>query len=226
MNKGNFMFKKLIEKLQGLAKARSTFDPSHFGDPIAMQTEWTPAKGGGASFRTHKLAEIDTNRLEFKASIGARVFYFVFILMGTAVMIGFSAARLLSGEFAFGTDTIMPLLIGLVFEVSGGCMFYFGTAPIVFDKYKGSFWKGRKAPDEVSDRKEIKYFAELEDIHALQLISEFCRGNKSSYYSYELNLVLKNGSRINVVDHGNPAKLREDAHVLSAFLGKPVWDAI
>ncbi len=104
-------------------------------------------------------------------------------------------------------------------------MFYFGTSPIVFDKYKSSFWKGRKSPDEVSERKEIKYFTELANIHALQIISEYCSGNKSSYYSYELNLVLKNGSRINVVDHGNLTKLREDAQTLSAFLGKPVWDA-
>jgi hypothetical protein len=215
-----------MEKLQGLAAERKTFDPSSLGDPIAMQTEWTPAKGGGASFRTHNLVEIDTNRMEFKASIGARLFYLVFMLMGIVAIIIFLFAKSSSGEFSFSTDIILPMLIGLVFVIAGGCMFYFDTSPIVFDKYKGSFWKGRKAPDEVSDRKEIKYFTELENIHALQLVSEYCHGNKSSYYSYELNLILKNGSRINVVDHGNPAKLREDAQKLSVFLGKPVWDAI
>jgi hypothetical protein len=220
------MFKKLIEKLQGLAKARNTFDPSHFGDPIAMQTEWTPAKGGGASFRTHTLMEIDTNRLEFKASIGARLFYSVFMLMGMAALIVFPIASSSSGEFSLSANMIMPMLICLVFVVAGGIMFYFGTAPIVFDKYKGVFWKGRRAPDEMYEGKNLKHFAMLADIHALQLVSEYCHGDKSSYYSYELNLVLKNGSRINVVDHGNPAKLREDAQVLSIFLGKPVWDAI
>ncbi len=51
-------------------------------------------------------------------------------------------------------------------------------------------------------------------------------GNKSSYYSYELNLVLNDGSRINVVDHGNLKRLRSDTQTLSQFLGKPVWDAI
>ncbi len=50
-------------------------------------------------------------------------------------------------------------------------------------------------------------------------------GNKSSYYSYELNLVLDDGSRINVVDHGNLDRLRGDAQTLSRFLDKPVWDA-
>jgi hypothetical protein len=220
------MFKELMEKLQNLTKKRTPFDPSRFGDPVAMQTQWTPAKGGGASFRTHNLVEIDFNRVEFRASIGARLFYSVFILMGLMAIIVFPFANSSFEKFPFSIDTIMPMLIGLVFVVVGGCMFYFGTAPIVFDKYKGSFWKGRKAPNEVSDRKEIKYYTELENIHALQLISEYCHSSKSSYTSYELNLVLKNGNRFNVVDHGNPAKLREDAQILSAFLGKPIWDSI
>jgi hypothetical protein len=67
--------------------------------------------------------------------------------------------------------------------------------------------------------------APLSSIHALQLLSEFVSGSKNSYYSYELNLVLDNGSRINVVDHGNLERLRADASTLSQFLDKPVWDA-
>jgi hypothetical protein len=130
------------------------------------------------------------------------------------------------GGFSIGIGMIMPVLIGLVFVFAGGTLYYIGTAPIVFDKYKGYFWKGRKVPDEVSDKSELKYFAELQNIHALQLLSEYCSGSENSCTSYELNLVLKNGSRINVVDHGNPIKLREDAQKLSGFLGKPVWDAI
>jgi len=53
-------------------------------------------------------------------------------------------------------------------------------------------------------------FTALEDIHALQLISEYFRGGGSLYDCYELNLVLENGKRINVVSHGDEDKLRED----------------
>ena len=67
--------------------------------------------------------------------------------------------------------------------------------------------------------------APLSSIHALQLLSEFVSGSKSSYHSYELNLVLNDGSRINVVDHGNLDRLRSDANTLSRFLDKPIWDA-
>ena len=62
-------------------------------------------------------------------------------------------------------------------------------------------------------------------VRALQLLPELVRGDKSSYYSYELNLVLSDGTRRNVVDHGSLAKLREDAAQLSARLNLPIWDA-
>ena len=220
------MFENLVEKIKSAIKRPDPFDPSTLDDPIAMQTEWTPAKRGGASFCTHKLVEVNSNRLEFRAAAGAKAFYLLFLLIGLGVTAGFSFSKLSSGKFSFDVETIMPLLIGLVFTIVGGCIFYFGTAPIVFDRRSEFFWKGRKNPKEVVNKRTIKHFAELENIHALQLISEYCSGDKSSYYSYELNIVLENGKRINVIDHGKQNKLKEDANKLSEFLDKPIWNAI
>ena len=39
-------------------------------------------------------------------------------------------------------------------------------------------------------------------------------------------LVLQDGRRLNVVDHGNREQLRADAATLARFLGKPLWDAL
>jgi hypothetical protein len=235
------MFKKLIQKIRDIADGRKTFDPSLFGDPIAMQTDWTPANSGGANFRTHKLVNVNSRRLEFRATIGAKLFFLsvllfgmIFLLIGVGILLGF-VYQFLSGGLSFDIETeIIPLLFGglifslfgLIFSFFGGYLLYDGITPIVFDKQKGFFWKGRKSPDEVFDKKILPYFAKLEDIHALQLISKHCSKNDGSYYSYELNLVLENGKRINVVDHGNKNKLRKEANNLSAFLAKPVWDAI
>ena len=219
------IFKKLAEKLQRLTREPVAYDPSHLDDSVAMQTDWTPAKAGGASFRTHRLVEANASRMEFRASAGAIAFYLLFLLSGLVVIIGFSAANLSSGGFSFSGATALPLFVGVVFATLGGCMLYFGAAPIVFDKRSDAFWKGRTAPYEAVNRAALKHFTELDEIHALQLISEFCRSDKSSYYSYELNLVLKDARRINVVDHGNQEQLREDARTLSAFLEAPVWDA-
>lgn len=210
----------------GAKGEQNVFDPSQLGDDVAMRTTWTPEKGGGANFRTHKLVEVRPYRLEFRATTGARLFYMVFILMGIGVFIGFSFKKATSIEFSFDMSMMISLALCLIFTGAGGFMLYFGTSPIVFDKTKGAFWKGRKSPDEVFDRRDIKDFAQFDRIHALQLISEYVRGSKSSYHSYEMNLVLENGHRINIVDHGDKDRLREDAKTLSAFLERPVWDAI
>ena len=127
-----------------------------------------------------------------------------------------------------GLGRILPslglFLFGGVFAAIGGALLYFHAAPIVFDTRRGDFWKGRVAPYEMA-RQLPKDFAKLDRIHALQIVSEHCRSDNSSYYSHELNLVLEDGSRLNVVDHGNGGLLRADALALGEFLSKPVWDA-
>lgn len=218
------MIKAIIEKIKSFIQPGAAFDPAQFNDPVALKTQWVPAKGGGTNFRTHKLVLIDSNRIVVKATAGAVLFYSIFLVVGIALVVGLSASAMIKGT-PF-REIIMPAFVGLIFALIGGCMFYFGTVPIVFDKQKRLFWKGRKAPDEVFDKSSLKDFAELEDIYALQLVSEYCRGNKSSFYSYELNLVFADGRRMNVIDHGNKDKLREDARVLAEFLEKPLWDAI
>jgi len=99
------------------------------------------------------------------------------------------------------------------------------TAPIAFDKRTGYFWKGRVTPADRFRQRDGERKTRLDRIHALQIISELCRSRNSSYYSHELNLVLVDGKRINVVDHGNLPKLQEDAEILARFLGTPIWDA-
>ncbi len=220
------MFEKLkakIEELKELArKGKEPPNLSQFNDPLAEQTEWTPAKRGGTNIRTHKLVEKTPTRMAFRATSGALFFYLIFLLSGLAVTIIVPVSALSKGDFK--PELLFPIGIGLVFMVIGSCLTYFGTNPIVFDTMSGYFWKGRKDPERVFDINKLKHCVRLKEIHALQLLSEYCSGNKSSYYSYELNLILEDGSRLNVVDHGNINKLRKDAAKLSTFLGKPVWD--
>ncbi|MBI4429021.1 MAG: hypothetical protein HY562_07865 [Ignavibacteriales bacterium] len=217
------MLKDILQKFAGFGSRPPQVDPSRFGDPVALSTQWTPAMGGGANFRTHKLIEVSPYRVEFRSSILTKVFYFVFMIFGLGFTILVTAALILGKAPAM--EMIFPALLGLLFFVVGVLMFYFGSAPIVFDKTTGYFWRGRKSPQDVGDVRSLKHATPLSKIHALQLISEYVRGNKTSYYSYELNIVLPDGSRLNVVDHGSLEKLRKDAKTLSKFLGKPIWDA-
>ena len=219
------MIEKLTRELQALADGRVKVDPARFGDPIALQTGWTPARNDAAF--GDKLVKVSADRWEFRASLGATLSASVFLLAGLGALGGFTAYKLSHGGLSADKNTGMPILIGLVFSLAGGFLLYNGTAPVVFDKRRGFFWKGRVAPDEAGAKQAVKYFAKLEDVHALQLITEVCRGPKTgTRYRYEVNLVLRDGKRVNVFVRGKKDTLRDEAKALSEFLGKPVWDAI
>lgn len=66
-----------------------------------------------------------------------------------------------------------------------------------------------------SDGKTVFPFSQ---IHALQIISEFIPGKYGNYKSYELNLILKDATRVNIVDHKNIEQIRLDAQKTSKFL--------
>jgi hypothetical protein len=219
------MLNKIKRVLKKLSSWEPSFDPSKFGDDVAMNTEWSPLKGGGSNFQTHKLVEINYNRFEFKSTLGAKLFSLIFFSVGVGMPIIF--AREMIYEFAdiYQSDFIFILLFGLIFSAVGGWLFYSFAMPVIFDKTMGLYWKGWKPPKRYLAKLEEGISSKIGDIHALQIIPELVRSDNKSYVSYELNLVLKDGSRMNVVDHGNPLKLREDANLLAEFLDVPVWDA-
>ena len=118
------------------------------------------------------------------------------------------------------------ILLPVIFMVAGVFMLRAFSKPIVFDKSRGFFWKGFKEPVLAHDERQKNKVIPFREIHALQIIKERISSKNGSYYSYELNLVLQDSKRVNVIDHGNLKKIREDAQKLSIFLGVPAWDVI
>lgn len=223
------MANALLNTLQSLFNIRKTtpFDPATLQDPLALKTGWNALVSGGTNFRTHTLVQTHSGRMEFKPTTFAWIFYFIFILPGAALSVGipilfFINPNLISPD---RNAIIILLIIGSVFLIVGLLMVYTGTKPIVFDQMRMLFWKGRPKDGGRISRESFQTACELSRIHALQLIAEYCHGNKSSYYSYELNLVLDDGSRLNVVDHGSLGAMKRDATKLAGFLNVPLWDA-
>jgi len=219
---------KFFDKLAKLVRVGEPdpVDPTQFNDPLAEQIDWTPLKGGGANFRTHKLiAGPRPDRIEFKPTLGMKLFVGLFPVLGLGLCIGTAY-----GAVAVDSAELLVLIIvgtvGVAFLAGGVATFYVTTRPRVFDKSVGYYWRGRKRPDLAFAGEELNHAHTLESVHAIQLLREFVRGNKRNYYSYELNLILSDGRRVNVVDHGNPDKLRADAQTLADFLTRPLWDAI
>jgi hypothetical protein len=218
------MLEKLKSFVENIAKAEP-FDASRFNDPLALQTTWTPAKSGGSNFHTHRLVEIDHHRLEFRATWGAKLFAAVFFVVGVGVLIMGTLFGFVDSNTGEEANPLFIYLFGLTFAGIGGWVYYYMSTPRVFDKWAGLYWKGHKKPAGIHDISSTNKNSRISDIHAIQLLSERVSSDKSSYHSYEINLVLKNGERINVVDHGKLSEVRNDAEKLSQFLGKPIWDA-
>jgi hypothetical protein len=226
LRNGADMFNKIIDALKNIRSHRAAFDPSRFNDPVAMITEWTPLKRGGSNFKTHKLVEINFQRVEFKPTIFTIFFSLIFFTAGIGIAMSFGINNLKQGPTFIRFEYLFPLLFGLVFASIGVFLFMFFSKPIVFDKTFGYFWKGRKEPAQIYDQGRKKKSVLLSEIHALQIISEYVSTSKNSYRSYELNLVLSDGSRVNVIDHGKLESIRDDAQKLSAFLGVTIWDRL
>jgi hypothetical protein len=141
--------------------------------------------------------------------------------------IGFPVIFLTAGSDSPDMESIWAvlgiILFGAVFAGAGGWIYFSMAKPRVFDKLSSMYWKGHKKPDYIYRPEDKKDAAMLSDIYAIQLIREYVKGDKSSYYSYELNLVLEDGKRLNVIDHGNKNEIMEDARKLGEFLSVPVW---
>ena len=186
---------------------REILDLGAFGNEIAFKTSWEPLVGGGTNFCTHRVqknASLDGDVFVFKTTIQAYLFAFSFVAVGAMLAISSAAAKA-PDQFA---------LIGLGI-LAFGCWYLWSLRQKEsrFDRYSNELTQGKKSFD-------------LKNAEAIQLIREYVRGNESSYYSYELNLICSDGSRINIVDHGALRKLREDAALLAEYLSIPVWDAI
>lgn len=218
------MFKGIMDTIKEAmkyAKNPPRFDPTVFNNELASQIDWQPAKGGGTNICTHKLKKISSSKVQFVPTFGAIFFYGIFLVIGLLIMtlMTFSMYR----QDGLSVELLFPILFGGVFSAVGGTLMYFGTAPITFDKAHNYYIKGRAKVKERSLEK-VKGKVDLNQVKAIQILSEYCRSDKSSYTSYELNLVLKDASRLNVVDHGKRSQLIADAETLSSFLGIPIWN--
>lgn len=214
---------------RALAETASPAPPAGLDDPVAERTSWAPLKPGGANFRTHRLVEVSPTLLRFAPTVGALLFAGTFLLAGLGVAsIGLSQG-LLRTELGWEAWPTIPF--GALFAAVGALLLRSFSRGAHFDRQRGLYWRGGAiAPEPAAGEPSGDDAAvRLREVHALQLLSERCsssnsRGRRTSYLSYELNLVLRNGQRLNVTDHGAGDRLREDAQRLARFLGRPLWD--
>ena len=178
--------------------------------------DWSPLVPGGASFRTHCLIAPTPTRIELHPSASARALVGVvastgviasgFVVWGVVVKDG--AAIVTGGVFVL-TVGVLSLLLHRQLD-NRRC----------FDAELGCYWRARGAVDQQRPGPDA---VPLSSIRALQITPELVHHSEGDYTAYELNLVLADGRRVNVLDHGNLERLQTDARQIAAFLRVPLW---
>lgn len=216
--------KKWLEKIKAKAEqamAAESADVAHdrFNDEFSHQVDWTALKPGGSNFGTHYLVapESGGRTIMFKATKGGMAFGLIFLIIGLAIIsiVGWQIVT----QRNYGL-LLVGFLIGLPFSLMGFFLVRWMAKPRVFDLISRDYYVGFRKPDSHQQDK----LTDLNRVKALQLITEKVKGSKSRYNSYELNLILKNGSRVAVVDHGNYEQMLLDAEQLAKALHVPLWD--
>jgi len=207
---------RLIEERTEAAEAAVRNMEEAFGDPVARQTDWTPARPGGTKGRSRRLVQSGSHRLTFRPTVQKLLFYGVAVLAGAGII--------MFQPMANTEPAWIPPVNGLAFLLMGLMFGYRASTPVVVDTQVGACWCSWRSPGSADTARNRDDCMALDDVHAIQVIPERLR-HKESAVSYEINLVEADGNRLNLVDHSNQAVIREDARALGAFLDVPVWDA-
>lgn len=145
-----------------------------------------------------------------KPTMGAMIFCIIYIVVGL-FLLG------LAGTIYWQSRQLdLTLFIGIF----GGAIGLFGVALIKPFMKRARFDKNTGLFDNNKDR-DVK----LKHIVSLQILNKIIeRGQAPNYLCYELNLLTKNGRRINVLNHNDLQQMQLDAMVLSDFLRAEVID--
>jgi len=201
-------------------------NPRPFADSVpvsADQIAWSPLKPGGTSVRTYKLVRTASGDYVFRVSFGRS-------FASLAIFMAGGAAGLLYGLYLlvirWSPEGLFLILWGTLFGFPLWWWLMLFLRRPVFDFRSRAYWRGRCNLRRLPDRRKLRDYTPFSEIAALQIVEERLHSQKGgSYSSYELNMILKNGTRRNVVDHGDGVRLRQDAEVLAKSLSVPLYEA-
>lgn len=194
----------------------------NISDPFAKKISWERLNIWWTNFITNILTKNTNWNLELKSSFQTKIFLIVFSLIPFILFL-----TLFLNYFTKETNlnTIVALFVFTLFYFwTNFFIFNNFSKPIVFDKKIGYFYKWKLNLNLEMIDIDDKNITSLNNIYAVQLLSEFVYWNMGSYYSYELNLVLKDKSRINLIDHWNLNIIKSNAKTIWNYLWVPVWD--
>jgi len=185
-----------------------------FNDPMADRVEWTPTE---KSPGVRRLVQKSRNIIEFEPNEINLFTCKLFLTIG----IGLLLVALYIWVTTRSDFTYWLVFCGVSITLFGAFYLYIGTVPVLFDREKNIFTKGKDEEIEFLDEIFPKVELNCHDIYVIQLVRVPMRKGGDHY---QLNLVDRNGQRVSVGNYYYQKEIQNDAAVLGAFLAVPVWD--
>ena len=180
---------------------------------------WKPASHEGANFCTYRLAVTNDKQLAFKPTLLYRTFALVFLGAGIWLL-----NFLIYGEPTYRNGMqgkwadVVPFGLGIFF-IGGGIW-------MVFSQLNGITFSATSRT--IKTKKETINFSDVAAIQLLKKIKRLTRTNGGSarYYTYEMNIVKNNNSRVFLVAHSDRKTIEKDARLISRYIDKEIHSNI
>lgn len=215
--------KKALEKQEKLNNYISSID-----DEIVKNSWFTPLKHWGTNIKSHDLIIDNFWNYDFKVKW---FFPIVFLWMFSIPLI--VTIVILLKELSIGWlnidfwSYIWQIIFSLIFITPALLLFYFLFRSYIFDFQNWYFYDTRyqnKLFELIGQEKYKDKIIPIKEIQSLQIVSERVHGKNTSYTSYELNMILKDSKRINIIVHWNLEEIRKNADELANKLWVKIYD--
>lgn len=185
-----------------------------YTDIIGQHISWDAVKESGSNFLSSYVKQTKFG-YKIASSNYIKLIALGFILIGTNQVLWTFMETI-----HFTQKPIGIMKVGNIIFTSGGIFIGVG----IFLLFKFTIKKTYIYQNKQIIKIEGNLFR-FNQLHALQILQKFIQGNRTGgYYSYELNLVTKQGERYNLLNHGDKTYLLSDMVKLSHALNLPVWN--
>jgi len=221
----------LKEAQRERAERASRPGPPWADDPIAKSIEWTGTAAWGSDPSPNpkgavvRIRSVSASRIEFQPG-SARKWHATMLFLSAvgAILVYVATSSFTRALLAPLICMSLSVVVWLVRLVTG--------ETLVFDKQLGMYWLGKSQPAPVVGAVSSGRLGRISDIYALQLVStrryvgdpRMGAGSETKEFpTYELNLVLQDGTRLSTVCLDDYGSIDHDAKILAAFLQRPLW---
>lgn len=197
---------------------------------VSGEKIWEPIANEASNFKSAKLVEEASGMITITATNHSFLFDAIFAVLGGIIALSSIAILLLLADF-LKLFAIIPAIIAFFFlrnSVSPST-----KKKVCFSKKEALFWM-----DDIENKMALQHqlvngklpFSAIYGVQLLQ-VHHFTSllspaASSRNYYSYELNLILTDGQRINVMTHGAKAEMIIEAKILARYLSKKIWHRV